>query len=300
MVMKKVAILMSTYNGREYIKEQIESIYAQDYPKLQLYIRDDGSKPEFVQLLEELQKEYGFVLYKGDNLGFLKSFFWLLKQVGDAHYYAFADQDDIWNSSKISKALSWLTAQEEETTVPLLYHCAYEVRNENDELMRYFYYDESGYDFRRSLTENHYSGFAMVVNQSMRSYMLRADVDQIDYHDWWAANIAQGIGKTYFDTYIGAVHRAHRENVTKITFARKIAWFVATLKEESAIHKRAKECSRVFYEELTDENQKVLKLFLSEKYHIVNACKKAFYPKRWRPVLSSEIAMRILMLLGKV
>ena len=39
-----VAILMSTYNGQEYLKEQIDSILSQTYGEFVLYIRDDGSK----------------------------------------------------------------------------------------------------------------------------------------------------------------------------------------------------------------------------------------------------------------
>ena len=40
---KKVAILMSTYNGERYLAEQIQSIIDQSYPNWTLYIRDDGS-----------------------------------------------------------------------------------------------------------------------------------------------------------------------------------------------------------------------------------------------------------------
>ena len=174
------------------------------------------------------------------------------------------------------------------------------MRKEQGELADTFYFDEKRYDFRRSITENHYSGFAMVVNQSMRGYMLQADVKRLDYHDWWAANIAKGIGQACFDSYVGAVHRAHEDNVTKITFARKIAWFLDSLREESAIHKRAEECEKVFGSKLSCDNQNILQLFTYKRYHLGKALRKCFYPKRWRPVFSSEIAMRILMLIGKI
>ena len=299
--MKKVAILMSTYNGNSYIQQQIDSIYAQDYTNFCLYVRDDGSDPAFVKQLESYQKKYGFVLYKGENIGFLESFFWLLDKVADADYYAFSDQDDIWHTQKLSRAVAWLDEQEKkEKQIPLLYHCAYEVRDEHNTLVEQFYFPEETYDFRRSLTENHYSGFAMVVNQKMREYMMKAEVKQLDYHDWWAANIAKGIGISYFDTYVGAIHRAHQKNVTKITFSKKIEWLLASIKQESAIHKRAKECERVFYHELSLEEQRILKMFTRTHYYLPDALKKCCYPKRWRPILSSEIVMRILMLLGKV
>lgn len=299
--MKKVAILMSTYNGDAYIEEQLKSIYAQEYPNFILYIRDDGSKAEFIEKLEELQKQYGFILYKGENIGFLESFYWLLREVDNADFYSFADQDDIWYPEKIGKAVTWLAVNENKTPqLPLLYHCTYEIRNADGEVVEHFYFPENNYDFRRSLTENHYSGFAMVINRKMRECMLLGDVKQLDYHDWWAANIAHGFGKSYFDKYVGAAHCAHENNVTKITFGRKLKWLFRSLKQEAAIHKRAVEFQRLFSKELSLEDQKVLNLFVDKKYHLGHALKKCFYSKRWRPNISSEITMRFLMLVGKI
>ena len=299
--MKKVAVLLSAYNGEEYIKEQIESIYAQDYKDFTLYVRDDGSSLEFTQMLENLQKEYGFVLYLGQNMGFLKSFYWLLDTVKGAQYYAFADQDDIWKPEKLSRAVAWLdSVKKNHKEVPLLYHSAYEVRDEHGKLLSTFHYPDEGYDFRRSLTENHYSGFSMVIDSVMRDYMLRADVSEIDYHDWFAGNIAHGIGIAHSDSYIGAVHRAHRKNVTKITLSRRIKWAIQSFKNESAIHKRALQCEKVFGDKLSEKNQKILALFTPKHYHFGKAMKKCLYPKRWRPALSSELVMRVLMFFGKI
>ena len=111
--MSKVAVLLSTYNGYNYIKEQIESIYQQSYKNFQLYIRDDGSERAFVQQLREMQVQYGFVLYEGDNVGFVKSFMQLLEMVDDTELYAFADQDDIWLENKLLEAVCWFEEQEE-------------------------------------------------------------------------------------------------------------------------------------------------------------------------------------------
>ena len=300
--MKKTAILMSAYNGGAYIEEQIRSICQQEQEGCVLYIRDDGSKKTFVTQLRQLQKQYGFVLYEGANMGFLASFFWLLQKVGDADYYAFADQDDVWYPQKMQRAVNWLSKQEkiQNQSIPLLYHCAYEVKNAAGEITQKFCFSEKGYDFRRSLTENHYSGFAMVVNRRMRAVMLKADVQQLDYHDWWAANIAHGIGKAYFDPYVGAAHRAHEKNVTKITMKSRFHWLSQNLHTESAIKKRAQELERVSGAQLSAADRKVLHWFTDEKYHLGHALRKCFYPKRWRPVLSSELVLRFLMLLGRV
>ena len=59
---KVIQVLMSTYNGDEYLKEQIDSILAQDCEKkagtkLKLLIRDDGSKDGTQKILGEYAKK---------------------------------------------------------------------------------------------------------------------------------------------------------------------------------------------------------------------------------------------------
>lgn len=84
--MKTVAVLMSTYNGENYIKEQIESIFNQKGVIVKLYVRDDGSKDRTLEIL----KDYNVNLEKGTNIGYIKSFMWLIKNVPFADYYALA------------------------------------------------------------------------------------------------------------------------------------------------------------------------------------------------------------------
>lgn len=92
---KKVAVIMSTYNGERFIKEQLDSILNQTYKNLEIVVRDDGSKDGTVQIVKEYMKTYpNIVLHEGENLGFIKSFFELLNLV-EADYYSYADQDDV-------------------------------------------------------------------------------------------------------------------------------------------------------------------------------------------------------------
>ena len=51
--MKKVIVLLSSYNGEKYIEEQLESIFAQTYPNIDIYVRDDGSKDGTVAILQQ-------------------------------------------------------------------------------------------------------------------------------------------------------------------------------------------------------------------------------------------------------
>jgi len=159
--MAKTAILLSAYNGGKYIEDQIKSIYQQTDQDFTLIIRDDGSVGEEVKKLEDLQSKYGFELIRGKNLGFLKSFFELLRQAEGYQYYSFADQDDIWLPGKLEAGVKYLESCEDEEK-PRFYHCAYDLVDDQMKKVGEFYFSEEGYDFRRTITENHYSGFAMV------------------------------------------------------------------------------------------------------------------------------------------
>ena len=95
----KVKVLLSYYNGDNYIKEQIDSILKQEDVDVSLVIRNDGSSRNIESLLSEYNDERIQYIY-GDNLGYKKSFLQTLKLVGKADYYAFADQDDVWLPQK--------------------------------------------------------------------------------------------------------------------------------------------------------------------------------------------------------
>lgn len=103
-----IAILMSTYNGEKYIQEQIESLLQQTVTDWQLFVRDDGSKDQTVNIIGEYVRKYPQKIFlstdaKG-NLGAGSSFMYLLENVS-ADYYMFCDQDDVWLPQKISQTL---------------------------------------------------------------------------------------------------------------------------------------------------------------------------------------------------
>lgn len=98
----KVSILISTYNGEKYIKEQLESIVNQSYENYEIHLRDDGSSDKTVSIVKEFFKNYPdrFFFYQGENLGAIGSFNYLITHV-NSELYATCDQDDIWLPEKI-------------------------------------------------------------------------------------------------------------------------------------------------------------------------------------------------------
>ena len=99
---EKIDILMATYNGERYLKEQIESILNQTYSNIRLLICDDLSTDNTYNILKEYEKKDKRVKVtrNENNLGVTKNFEKLLSMV-ESKYYMFSDQDDVWNSDKV-------------------------------------------------------------------------------------------------------------------------------------------------------------------------------------------------------
>jgi len=93
----KVEILLSTYNGAKYLREQFESIIQQDYPHWKLIVRDDGSSDGTLTIINEYIAKYPdkITLVKDDagNLGHSNSFSKLLR-LSTADFVMYCDQDD--------------------------------------------------------------------------------------------------------------------------------------------------------------------------------------------------------------
>lgn len=107
--MEKIDILLATYNGEKFVKEQIESILNQTYENFNLIISDDASTDNTLNILEEYEKKDTRikVFKKEKNEGLIDNFEFLLKNV-TSDYFMFSDQDDIWKKDKIEKSINKL------------------------------------------------------------------------------------------------------------------------------------------------------------------------------------------------
>lgn len=117
-MMSKVLVLLSTYNGEKFLKEQLDSILSQKHVDVYLLIRDDGSRDATRDIIQEYVAQNKYVEWlAGDNVGFVRSFTSLLESAVNFEYqpdfYAFADQDDIWMPDKLYQACLSLKAKDD-------------------------------------------------------------------------------------------------------------------------------------------------------------------------------------------
>lgn len=294
----KVNIIVSTYNGEKYIREQLISLFNQTYPNISIYVRDDGSSDRTLDILKEYEASGKIILYTGGNLGFCGSFMKLLEVTDSGDYWSFCDQDDVWYPDKVSLAVEWLNKQNQDN--PLLYYSLSEMVNEEGEKLGIQKPPANSLFFYRAMTGTFGVGFSMVINARLREEMLKCSPQKVHAHDWLAGAIALGFGKIHVNDKVCAMYRRLDSSVTRISFDRKITWAFSVLKGKGDIRDRNIEYYRVYKEQLSLKRAKIASLFGEQKYSFKNSLIKAFYPRRWRPNISSEVVMRCLMLIGKV
>lgn len=300
---KKVVILMSTYNGEKYIEEQLESLLNQTYSDIKIFIRDDGSKDRTKEIIKQFQqKSKNIFLVEGENIGFINSFFELLNISDTADYYAYCDQDDVWMEDKIERAVKFL--EKSDSNKPVLY---FSNSDYYDGEMNFLATAEKNkiYNFRNSLVECVTQGMTMVINNKTRETIVNNRPQTCLYHDWWTYMICSGFGEIIYDDKSLVKYRRHNKSVT-VEGKSKLQLFIWRVKEFlindslKQIKKQLQEYEKLYSNNLTEKNKKLLKLFTNEKYNFLIALKKTFYPKRFRRKFIDEISVRILFIFGNL
>lgn len=211
--MDTVQVLMSTYQGARYLPQQMESILSQKGVKVSLLIRDDGSKDRTLEILKSYEKRYQNILvYTGCRRGAAGSFYDLLEHADLSFaYYAFADQDDVWNRDKLFRAVSMLKMQTE--SLPLLYAGKVIYASENlDRRQSYPYSIRHRPSFGNALMENICMGCTEVFNGSLLKLVREHLPPDRIMHDWWMYLTAAYFGKVLYDQRAYMLYRQHGNN----------------------------------------------------------------------------------------
>lgn len=300
----KVVVLMSTYNGEKYIQEQLESILTQTYHNIKIYVRDDGSSDQTLEILKKYENENKIILLKGTNKGFIGSFLTLLKECEEADYYAWCDQDDIWLPEKVARAVAKL--EEENREMPTLYFSDYDYYDQNMNFQKHGLNHKRGPSFANSLMDCITLGFNSVFNHKARTMILENIPKHSCGHDWWTYMVCAAFGNVLYDRgYVSVKYRRLEDSVSpggKNFWKTQIWRFKKFFLNNYFIKIREQlyEFESIYGKRLSEKDQKVLKLFTTNNYSLWVALKKCFYPVWFRQGIVEELMVRILFLLGKL
>ncbi|WP_157288217.1 glycosyltransferase family 2 protein [Uliginosibacterium gangwonense] len=216
-VQPKVAILLCTYQGQQYLAEQLDSFAAQIHSNWEVSASDDGSEDGTYSILEAYQQKWPLgrlSIHRGPAKGFAANFLSLTCKTSiDADYYAYSDQDDIWEADKLVRAVEWLETVPQGT--PAMY-CSRPrlVDAENNEIGFSPLFSKPP-SFANALTQNIAGGNTIVFNNAARSLLCEAgDNLSVVTHDWWVYMVVTGCGgKIFYDTVPTLRYRQHDSNL---------------------------------------------------------------------------------------
>jgi glycosyltransferase involved in cell wall biosynthesis len=213
----RAAILMGTYHGERFLSQQLDSIKAQTFTDWALWASDDKSSDRTIAILGSYRQVWGrdrLSIRRGPALGFRANFLSLACDVSiQAEYFAFADQDDIWDVDKLETAIDWLDSLPNK--IPALYCGRTRLIDENNQPIGYSPLFQKPFLFGNALAQSGGGGNTMVFNAAARALLIEAGADVIvQTHDWWTYILVSGCdGKVYYDPSPKVGYRQHEKNL---------------------------------------------------------------------------------------
>lgn len=214
-----VHIVMATYNGEHFLKEQIDSLLCQTHENLTIEICDDGSSDATLDIVRKYcEKDSRIALHvNGRNEGYVRNFLNGIKR-SEAPYIMLCDQDDIWYKDKVEKTLKRMKLEEKnKKNIPILvYTDAMNYESETGQELGRFH--ESSHlntkkvDTAHLFMENKCIGCTTMINQAMIPYLDELP-EEIRVHDWWLALIASHFGKMIYLPEPTLLYRQHAGNM---------------------------------------------------------------------------------------
>ena len=219
----EVEVLLATYNGARFLREQLDSIMAQDYGNIRVLARDDGSSDETVEILGQYAKKFPDcfrVMPASTPTGTAKNNFLLLMKASTAEYICFADQDDVWLPDKVSRTKQAMDQLESRwgTKVPLLVFTDLHVVDDKLTVLHQSFWAHMSIKPDRMdrpaalMVQSVVTGCTAMLNRPLLALSLRMP-DEAFMHDRWIGLLASFMGKSSGVENPTVLYRQHEHNV---------------------------------------------------------------------------------------
>lgn len=203
-----ISIAMTTYNGERYLKEQLDSIYAQTYKNVEVIVTDDCSTDGTVKVLKEYSKSHGLRYFVNEkNLGYVKNFEKAIS-LCNGDFIALCDQDDIWRTDKLEKLYEGIGSN-------LLIHSDATLIDESGNILSESYAKKAHKKFRKNTYEYFFNNDVTGCTALFRKELLTVALPfpkNILVHDWWLAICASEEGSLKYLNEPLISYRQHQSN----------------------------------------------------------------------------------------
>ena len=210
-----VAILMGTCNGARFLRAQLDSIAAQSHRDWRLFVSDDGSTDATRAILAAFGAEQGdrVAVRQGPCRGFAANFLGLAGDQGiRADYYAFADQDDLWNPGRLARGLARLEPLPAD--LPALYGGRTRLIGEDGRACGISPEFRAPPGFGNALVQSIAGGNTMLFNQGVKRLLEAVPDVAVVAHDWWLYQLVSGAGgAVIYDPEPFVDYRQHAANL---------------------------------------------------------------------------------------
>lgn len=217
-----VEVLLSTYNGEDYLHEQLESLVSQSYKDFFVTIRDDGSSDATISIIEEYVSKYpGTFFLSTAHIGNLRAAgsFMALVAASTAEYVMLCDQDDIWDTDKIELSLEKIKQLEKDNgSLPLLVFSDLRLIDTAGNIFSESFWEFQSLDqkivqdWRKLLALNVVTGCTVIMNRMAIDVSLPFDIPEMLHDHWIAVNVARH-GKIGYVSRATISYRQHSSNV---------------------------------------------------------------------------------------
>lgn len=309
-----VLVLMSTYNGEAYLREQLDSILRQDGVHVHLLIRDDGSTDRTCDILAEYAVRYDNVEWEGqENVGFFRSFSMLAEKAltfpEPIDFYAFSDQDDIWMPNKLKTACRFLEgimnqeAGVRSQDVPLLFSSNSLFMDDNMNIMGSFHNEAPHYTKQNVMIYPTEQGCSMVFNKRALE-LYDSHPPRNAWHDRWMCLICNFLGQTVYCQSPLFYYRIHGGNMIgkkQSLWARIMDDIKFFFTSDAKNSQMVEEFYQAYRSQLSDEDLKILNVFLNYKDSFKNKWKIVMSPEYQRASNWQErMRKAVLLLFNKI
>ena len=226
----EVVILICTYNGQQFIREQLDSIENQTFDDWRVIVSDDGSIDSTLEILKIYRERWGaskLEIRSGPKKGFCRNFLSIISDTSiEAKYFALCDQDDVWLPKKLESALKFFKKQKQkQKQKPMLYggRTNY-VTKSLDYIQMSDLYDRRT-SFRNAIVQSIAGGNTMMFNRNLRDEAAAIGYVKVVSHDWWLYLVCEALGGvTYYDRNPTLQYRQHEKSLigSNVGFVAKL------------------------------------------------------------------------------
>ncbi len=302
--MKRVQILISTYNGEKYLSQQLDSITKlSNFDEIKVLIRDDGSSDSTRDILNSYHEQFGFEIIYGENLGLNASMHKLISERDrSCEYFSFGDQDDYWLENKVALGVEML--DKEDNSSPVLYAARSFITDEKLNIKGEIMNPKRRLSFYNAMIQNVAAGHTQIANNKLCDLIEMRFSKDIIVFDYWVYTVATAFGKVVFDSTCTTLYRQHGKNVigyeTNIfqTIKNRIKRVLTTdLASKMTVQLRA--FTREYGDMIPDEYRKEATKFLSSQTNFFKRLGYVFVTKAYRNSRLEGIIFRFMYLFGQ-